>query len=113
MPKPACVTKQASSYDRANKSPTEEWFANRDFGQFVRVERRPGRNEYVLADLQGPGAVVRIWSANPKGTIRFYLDGKDLPELVVPMRELLRRRSAISKARAPTCAIQFLIERGW
>lgn len=88
-PTPAYVTKQASSYDRASKSPAEEWFANRDFGQFLRVERKPGRNEYVLADLRGPGAVVRIWSANPQGTIRFYFDNKDLPELVVPMLDLL------------------------
>lgn len=89
MAQPVYATKQASSYDRASKSPTEEWFANRDFGQFLRVERRPGRNEYVMADLRGPGAVVRIWSANPQGTLRFYFDGKALPELVVPMRDLL------------------------
>lgn len=89
MPREVYVTKQSSSYDRASRSPTEDWFANRDFGQFLRVERKPGRNEYVLADLEGPGAVVRIWSANPQGTIRFYVDGNGLPELVVPMRELL------------------------
>ncbi|MEW5883203.1 MAG: glycoside hydrolase family 172 protein [Armatimonadota bacterium] len=89
MSEPAYSNKQASSYDRAGKSPTEDWFANRDFGQFVRTERKLGRNEYVMADLKGPGAVVRIWSANPQGTLRFYFDGKELPELVVPMRELL------------------------
>lgn len=89
VPNPQYKTAQASSYDRASKSPTENWFANADFGQFLAVERRPGRNEYVMADLRGPGAVVRIWSANPAGNIRFYVDGQELPELVIPFAELL------------------------
>lgn len=30
----------------------------------------------VLAEMDGPGAIVRIWSANPTGRIRFVLDGQ-------------------------------------
>ena len=30
----------------------------------------------VLAEVQGPGAVTRIWSANPQGQIRLVLDGE-------------------------------------
>ncbi|MCF7675014.1 MAG: DUF2961 domain-containing protein, partial [Akkermansiaceae bacterium] len=37
----------------------------------------------------GPGAVVRIWSANPAGTLRIYLDGEDTPVLEAPMTDLL------------------------
>ncbi len=87
--KPAYTMAQASSYDRAAKSPTENWFANADWGQFLRVERRQGHNEYVMADLKGPGAVMRIWSANPAGTLRIYVDGQELPELIIPFSDLL------------------------
>ncbi len=87
-PSPTYITRQASSYDRAAKSPEENWFANGDRGNFIRVERRQGRNEHVMAELKGPGTVVRIWSANPQGNIRFYVDGKTVSELVVPMETL-------------------------
>ena len=70
-PKPAYVTRQASSYDRASTTPADAqtWFANVDVGQYIRVEQRDGRKEYVMLDAAGPGVVVRIWSANPAGTL--------------------------------------------
>lgn len=89
MPEPSYTTAQSSSYDRASRSPGEGWFANQDLGHFLRVDRKPGRNEYVMADLKGPGAVLRIWSPNPQGTLRLYFDDAELPELIVPMKELL------------------------
>ncbi|MBL1149644.1 MAG: DUF2961 domain-containing protein [Armatimonadetes bacterium] len=88
LPSPRYVTRQASSYDPAAKGPNENWFANRDHGNFVRVERRTGRNEYVLADLQGPGAVVRIWTANPQGNLRIYVDGAEMPEIVTSFEDI-------------------------
>ena len=39
-----------------------------------------------MADLTGPGAVVRMWSANPMGTLRMYFDGELKPRIKVPMR---------------------------
>src|SRR5690349_20435367 len=76
-PAPFYTTAQASSYARASKTPgNEAWFANGDAGKFIRVEPVEGRQERVMADLTGPGAVVRIWSANPGGTLRFYFDGE-------------------------------------
>ena len=57
---------QFSSYDRkshAGRDDPEAWYANHDRGQFLREEVRDGQTEYVLADCEGPGAVVRIWSA--------------------------------------------------
>jgi len=38
-----------------------------------------GRKEHVMMDIAGPGAIVRIWSANPAGTLRIYLDGAATP----------------------------------
>lgn len=67
--------RQFSSYDRASTTPDdpETWFANNDCGNYLRREKG---GEFVLAEAEGPGAIVRIWSANPGGTIRIYLDGK-------------------------------------
>jgi len=89
FPDPAYVTKQFSSYDRKSKSPDEDWFANGDFNQFVRIEKRQGRNEHVMMDAAGPGAIVRIWSANPAGTLRIYVDGNDTPVIEAAMKQLL------------------------
>jgi hypothetical protein len=89
-PDPPFTMAQASSYDRAsNPGPNQDWFANNDSGQIVRTETNAGRTEQVMADLKGPGAVVRVWSANPQGTIRFYFDGETTPRLSAPMADLL------------------------
>src|SRR5690606_21437301 len=37
----------------------------------------------------GPGAVVRIWSANPAGTLRVYVDGAEEPLIEEEMAALL------------------------
>lgn len=94
FPDPPYTCKQFSSYDRAAKSPAENWFANGDCGQYLRVEDHAGRKEYVMMDAAGPGAVVRIWSANPGGTLRIYLDGADVPALEAPMTDLLGGKAA-------------------
>ena len=88
-PDPPFTCKQFSSYDRKSKSPDEDWFANADCGQYLRVEENDGRKEWVMMDTAGPGAVVRIWSANPQGNLRVYLDGSTTPALEGPMTELL------------------------
>ncbi|MBK7405189.1 MAG: DUF2961 domain-containing protein [Phycisphaerales bacterium] len=91
VPEPWYTCRQASSYDRHSVSSedTETWFANGDVDQFERVEDHAGRREWVMMDVQGPGAVVRIWSANPKGNMRIYLDGADAPAIEGPMTALL------------------------
>ncbi len=63
-------TVQFSSYDRKSHD-RNEWFANDDRGQYLRKDG----DEFVLAECDGPGAIVRIWSANPSGTLRIRLDG--------------------------------------
>ena len=47
-----------------------------------------------MADVAGPGAIVRIWSANPKGNLRLYLDHNPMPVLEVPISDLLGGRVA-------------------
>ena len=91
FPDPFYTCKQFSSYDRASVSSEdrESWFANNDRGQYLRVEENDDRKEYVMMDAQGPGAVVRIWSANPKGTLRVYLDDNDSPVIEAPFEDVL------------------------
>ena len=91
FPNPPYVTKQFSSYDRASTTPADPktWFANNDCGNYLRIEDRGDHKEHVMADMQGPGAVVRIWSPNPGGTLRIYLDGNERPALEYAMADLL------------------------
>jgi len=72
-----------SSYDRQSKvdSATGEfinWEANDD-GLNPQYIRKEGENE-VLAEMEGPGAIVRIWSASPAdGKVKIYIDGTQEP----------------------------------
>ncbi|HSW45957.1 MAG TPA: glycoside hydrolase family 172 protein [Phycisphaerae bacterium] len=91
FPSPAYKTVQFSSYDRRSSIPGgPEWFANSDgFGRepvpnFEAVikeapENGQGEGEYLICDVKGPGAVVRVWTARIIGRIRLYLDGSDTP----------------------------------
>ncbi len=108
-PEPAYTCRQFSSYDRSSKSPQEDWFANADAGQFLRQEQNAGRTEWVLMDAQGPGVIVRFWSANPDaaGTIRIYLDGSETPVIETPLSDLLGGNWRVG---APLAAIR---GRGW
>jgi len=93
---PSFDTRQASSYDRASKeSGTPEWFANADAGQYIRIEEREGHKEYVMADLRGPGSVVRIWSANPTAVMRWYFDGETKPSFEMETKELLTGKTGL------------------
>ncbi len=71
---------QFSSYDRTG--------GNADAGNFLRVEN----NVAVLAEMDGPGAIVRIWSANPRGRLRIYLDDMEKPVIDCPMRDFFEGR---------------------
>lgn len=89
-PNPVYVTRQASSYDRASQEPgNDDWFANKDWGNFLRDEKVGDRVEHVMADLKGPGVVVRYWSPNPAGVTRFYIDGSATPSLETKSADLL------------------------
>ena len=98
LPSPAYTCKQASSYDRHSTEPgSPTWWANADRSYFVRVEENDGREEHVLMDVDGPGAVVRFWATwhGPgggefsNGTMRVYLDGQAEPVIEGPMADLI------------------------
>jgi len=52
------------------------------------------RGEPVLARIDGPGCVYRIWSAAPSGRIKVYLDGADKPELDCAFKPYLKGECA-------------------
>ena len=86
---------QASSYDRASRydEATGEyvkWDANGDSGHYIRTDARTG--EAVMAEIDGPGCIWRIWSANPQGKIRFYFDGAETPGCEFDFNELFSGR---------------------
>src|SRR5882762_5960685 len=70
-----------SSYDRgsyydAGTSNYVNWSANGDGSGVIRMEG----SQAVLAEMQGPGCIWRMWSATPSsGHVRIYLDGTNGP----------------------------------
>jgi hypothetical protein len=94
---------QFSSYDRRSTGPEAPgWFSNADgFGRepipgFAAVLRAPGADGvglYLMADVAGPGAIVRGWSAGMGGVLRVLLDGADDPIWEGPAYEFLARRA--------------------
>jgi len=108
FPDPYYTCAQASSYDRRSTSPDDQtdegWFANHDRGHYLRYEERHGRREGVMMDVDGPGAIVRIWSANPRGVLRVYIDGADEPAFEAPMADLLDGTGPVEPPLAATRA---------
>jgi hypothetical protein len=101
FPEPGFRTVQYSSYDHRSRLPGgPDWFANSDgFGgdpipNFEKVLREPdskGIGEYLLAECQGPGAVVRLWTAAISGTVRVVIDGSDMAAYEGSADEFFRR----------------------
>lgn len=101
FPHPAYKTVQFSSYDRRSVLPGGPgWFANSDgFGRepqpnFEAVLVEPndqGVGEYLICDVNAPGAIVRTWTASIRGTIRMYLDDAQKPIYDGPADEFMRQ----------------------
>ncbi|HQE84631.1 MAG TPA: DUF2961 domain-containing protein [Candidatus Hydrogenedentes bacterium] len=97
FPDPAYKTVQFSSYDHRSAVPAgPRWFDNSDgFGRepipnFESVLRAPegdSPGEYLMCDVQGPGAIVRLWTARITGAIRMYLDDAVTPLYDGPAEE--------------------------
>jgi hypothetical protein len=71
-----------SSHDRRSQSGPEieaDWHANEDAGQFLRLDFRDERPEYVLAEATGPGCIVRLWCESRAGRLQVYVDGAGTP----------------------------------
>jgi len=75
---PSYTCRQFSSYNRGSVAPDQPgWFANADQSQFLRTETVNGREENVMMDAEGPGAIVRWWLTmaglgSGRGTLRIY-----------------------------------------
>ncbi|MBN1419565.1 MAG: DUF2961 domain-containing protein [Planctomycetes bacterium] len=100
---------QFSSYDRRTRWDPEKKEivgndANGDSGHFLRVEAAG----HVLADMEGPGVIMRIWSANAAGTIQIFIDGEESPRLAVEMQKLLGGK--IEPLTEPIAGVR---SRGW
>ena len=94
-PDPAFTGRLASSYDRkSTELGKPSWFENTDWSQFIRHEETAGRHEWVMMEADGPGAVVRVWTAGKPatGTVRFYLDGNPEPVIAGQMQDMLGGR---------------------
>jgi hypothetical protein len=80
------TTAQWSSYDRKSRYDPATgkylgWDANGDNDGCIRKEGE----QFVLAEMTGPGCIFRIWSAAPKeGHVRIYLDGATEPAVDLP-----------------------------
>jgi hypothetical protein len=91
------ATFSSTSYDRqsvAQQSTSNDgwsgWYANHDWGNFSGTESHSdGHVEYIMLNVAGPGAVVRMWTATPYGKIRVYLDDMQNPVLVGDVAALL------------------------
>ncbi|NIM52870.1 MAG: DUF2961 domain-containing protein [Gemmatimonadales bacterium] len=101
FPEPAYRTIQYSSYDRRSRVPGgPDWFANSDgFGNepvpgFEAVLREPdeeGIGQYLMADVAGPGALVRLWTAAIEGTVQLWLDGRSEPVYDGPANDFFHK----------------------
>jgi hypothetical protein len=89
LPIPGETCKQWSSYDRASKYDEASgkylhWDANGDGSGIIRHE---GERQ-VLAEMEGPGCIWRIWSARAeKGHVKIYLDGSKTPTVDLPFAD--------------------------
>ena len=93
LPEPGETCAQWSSYDRASVYDPQQgyvkWWANGDGNGFIRKEG----DTLVLAEMEGPGVIWRIWSAMPQeGHVRFYLDGAETPAIDLPFIGLFDRK---------------------
>lgn len=89
MPAPHYRTIQLYSYDRRSVAPYRDgWYTNHDgFGGepipgVLAVLDEPGEDRvgrYLLADIQGPGALVRLQTAAINGSIKLWLDDAEIP----------------------------------
>ncbi|MBS1664000.1 MAG: DUF2961 domain-containing protein [Bacteroidetes bacterium] len=93
FPSPVYTLRQASSYDRRSVSPDQPgWFANSDFNQFIREEKKEGYSEFVMMDVEGPGTMVRFWltTLTKSGVLRIYFDNEPTASLEIPGFDLMK-----------------------
>ena len=111
LPAPGEFCAQWSSYDRHSRYDAVNdkyvaWDANGDGDGIIRREG----DTMVLAEMEGPGCIWRIWSAMPKeGHVRIYLDGAAEPAVDLPFIGYFDRKNA----PFTRSAIVHTVGRGW
>lgn len=75
-------SRQFSSWDRSG--------GNGDAWHYLSYEG----NTFLMAEMDGPGAIVRIWSANPDGVIKVYIDHEPTPRIECQMADLFSGKFA-------------------
>lgn len=89
LPEEGEVCAQWSSWDRASQYDEAtgkyvRWDANGDGGGIIRKEGELS----VMAEMEGPGCIWRIWSAAPdNGKVKIYLDGAAEPVFDMPFKD--------------------------
>jgi len=82
--------RQSVAYQSSSTGGWIGWYANHDWGNYAGTESYPdGHVEYVMLNVAGPGAVLRIWTGTPYGKMRVYLDDMQNPVLVGDVAALL------------------------
>ncbi|MCJ7674346.1 MAG: DUF2961 domain-containing protein [Sedimentisphaerales bacterium] len=86
---------QWSSYDRKSKYDEAsgkyvDWAANGDGDGIIRREG----DQFVFAEMEGPGVIWRTWSALAKeGHVKIYLDGAEEPAVDLPFIGYFNRKN--------------------
>ena len=77
-----------SSYDRSSAYKNAEyisWRANADHGGYLYKQPDGG---FVIAEMDGPGYISRIWSADTKsGHVKIFIDGGEKPVFDLPFSD--------------------------
>lgn len=87
---------QWSSWDRRSVYNAEtdayvNWDANWDDTGFIRMEG----DSMVLAEMDGPGCIYRIWAARAQaGHVKIYIDGELLPAVDLPFSAYFNGQTA-------------------
>ena len=82
---------ESSAYNKLSKyneetGEYENWEQNWDEGYDAPRSEDGG---YIIADAKGPGAIVRIWSADPReGHIKIFIDGESVPRVDMPFKDI-------------------------
>ncbi len=111
LPQPGEKCAQFSSYDRRSRYDPASgkyvaWTANGDGNGII---RREGDKE-VLAEIEGPGVIWRIWSAMPKGGhVRVFLDGATTPTIDLPFHNYFDGKVPPFQGKA----LCHVLARGW
>jgi len=100
-PDPSYQLFHASSWDREelNGKDSKGWFANKDYNNYLREEKKGKRTEYVILDARGPGAITRWWFPQiellSNMIVRIYLDDNPVPVIEENYQKFLNGSSFV------------------